>query len=204
MTVYVNGVPNNGTLSRTVTGGQRTSTRDVFIGQRADSSGYNFNGTIDEVRIDDRAVSEAEIEADMKAAIAPATPDTVPPEAPAGLSAASAGQTLINLVWNASIDNFDVTGYRVERCQYASCANFVEVGTANDRTFHDTGLTEGTSYSYRVRATDQAGNFSSYSGAVSATPAAGRRVGAYPFEEGSGTTTAAFSGPTTSRTLNAA
>jgi len=39
-------------------------------------------------------------------------------------------------------------------------------------TFNDTGLTASTSYSYRVRATDAAGNLSTYSSTASAsTPA---------------------------------
>ena len=53
-----------------------------------------------------------------------------------------------------------VTGYRVERCQGAGCSSFAQVGTPTGTTFADSGLTAGTSYSYRVRATDAAGNLS--------------------------------------------
>src|SRR5258708_19218001 len=91
MTVYLNGVPDNGTLSGTVTGGQRTSTRDVFIGQRADSSGYNFNGTIDEVRIYNYALSQAEIQGDMNTSASAPPPDVFAPTAPTGLTAPVAG-----------------------------------------------------------------------------------------------------------------
>ena len=67
-----------------------------------------------------------------------------------------------------------MTGYRVERCQGAGCANFAQVGDAGRRRrFSDTGLAAATSYSYRVRATDAAGNLSGYSSVASATtPAA--------------------------------
>ena len=66
-----------------------------------------------------------------------------------------------------------MTGYRVERCQGAGCANFAQVATPTGAAFSDTGLTAATSYSYRVRATDAAGNLSGYSSVASATtPAA--------------------------------
>ena len=51
-----------------------------------------------------------------------------------------------------------VTGYRVERCQGAGCTTFAQIATPTGTSFSDTGLTAGTSYSYRVRAMDAAGN----------------------------------------------
>ena len=64
----------------------------------------------------------------------------------------------MNLAWTASTDNVGVSGYRVERCQGAGCSNFAQVATPAGTSFNDTGLQTGTSYSYRVRATDAAGN----------------------------------------------
>jgi chitodextrinase len=99
-------------------------------------------------------------------------PDTIPPTAPTGLVATAVSPTQINLSWTASTDNVGVTGYRVERCQGASCSNFAQIATTTTATFSDTGLTGSTSYSYRVRATDAAGNLSTYStSSTSATPA---------------------------------
>jgi RHS repeat-associated protein len=49
------------------------------------------------------------------------------------------------------------------------CSNFAQIATPTGATFSDTGLTASTSYSYRVRATDAAGNLSGYSGVASAT-----------------------------------
>src|SRR4029077_11400249 len=77
------------------------------------------------------------------------TPDTTPPSAPSALTAASISATQINLSWTASTDNVAVTGYRVERCQGASCSNFTQVATSAVTTFNDTTLTASTSYSYR-------------------------------------------------------
>ena len=54
-----------------------------------------------------------------------ATADTTPPTAPAGFAATPAGTSTINLSWTASTDNVGVTGYRVERCQGASCTSFI-------------------------------------------------------------------------------
>ena len=76
---------------------------------------------------------------------------------PTGLSATAVSASQINLAWTASTDNVGVTGYRVERCLGAGCANFVQVATPAGAEFNDTGLAAATSYSYRVRAADAAG-----------------------------------------------
>src|ERR1700680_1688710 len=101
------------------------------------------------------------------------SPDTTPPTAPSALTATAASATQINLSWTASTDNVGVTGYRIERCQSASCSSFAQIGTSPTTTYNDTGLAASTSYSYRVRATDAAGNLSAYSGTASATTQAG-------------------------------
>ena len=97
------------------------------------------------------------------------TPDTTPPTAPANLTATAASATQINLSWTASTDNVGVTGYRVERCSGVACSNFAQISAPSSTTFNDSGLAGSTSYSYRVRASDAAGNLSSYSGTASAT-----------------------------------
>ncbi len=101
------------------------------------------------------------------------TADTTPPTAPTNLTATAATTTQINLSWTASMDNVGVTGYKVERCSGAGCANFVQIATPTGTTYNDTSLTASTSYSYRVRASDAAGNNSVYSNTVSATTPAG-------------------------------
>ena len=99
----------------------------------------------------------------------PSSADTTPPTAPSGLTTTAASASQINLSWTASTDNVGVTGYRVERCSGAACTGFAQIGTPTTTTFSDTGLTASTSYSYRVRATDAAGNLSAYSNTASAT-----------------------------------
>src|SRR5271169_1311607 len=110
-------------------------------------------------------------------AVGTPTPDTIPPSTPANLTATATLATQINLSWTASTDNVGVTGYKVERCSGAACANFVQIATPAATTFNDTGLTASTSYSYRVRANDAAGNNSGYSNTASATtPAASGNI----------------------------
>ena len=67
--------------------------------------------------------------------------------------------------WGASTDNVGVTGYHVERCAGAGCSNFAQVATSSGTgtAFKDTTVSASTSYSYRVRAFDAAGNQSVYS-----------------------------------------
>src|SRR5262249_7770517 len=122
--------------------------------------------------------------------------DTQPRRAPSNLTATAISSSQINLSWTASTDNVGVTNYLVERCAGAGCASFAQIGTATGTTYNDTALSAGTSYSYRVRATDAAGNLSAYSSVASATTqgTASTLVAAYSFNEGSGTTVGGSSG----------
>jgi len=88
--------------------------------------------------------------------------DTTPPTTPTGLTAAAAGSTGVNLSWSASTDNVGVTGYIVRR-------NGVQIATPATTTYADTGLSDGTTYSYTVTARDAAGNISANSASVSVT-----------------------------------
>jgi chitodextrinase len=72
------------------------------------------------------------------------------------------------LSWAASTDNVGVTSYLIEQCQGAGCATFAQVGTSTTTTFARSGLTASTTYGFRVRATDAAGNLSAYSNSASA------------------------------------
>ena len=51
----------------------------------------------------------------------------------------------------------------------SGCSTFAQVGTSTSSAFSNTALTPSTTYSYRVRATDAAGNLSGYSSVASAT-----------------------------------
>ncbi len=67
--IYVNGVLDNGVLLGTVPTQQTNSPSNVMIGKRA--AGYLFQGTIDEVQVHNRALSQAEIQTLMNAALTP-------------------------------------------------------------------------------------------------------------------------------------
>ena len=95
--------------------------------------------------------------------------DTQPPTAPSNLTATAISGSQINLGWTTSTDNVGVTQYLVERCQGAGCTTFAQIGTSTGTTYNDTGLTASTSYSYRARATDAAGNLGPYSNVASLT-----------------------------------
>ena len=99
-------------------------------------------------------------------------PDTTPPTAPGGLSLSVTSASQIILSWTASTDNVGVTGYRVERCAGANCTTFAQNAMPTATSYSDTGLTASTSYSYRVRAIDAAGNLSGYSNTSSGTTSA--------------------------------
>src|SRR5215831_7772817 len=106
----------------------------------------------------------------------PPRADTTAPTAPGGLSASASSSPQIGLSWTASTDNVGVAGYRVERCTGIGCTTFAQIANVAATTFSDSGLLSGTSYSYRVRATDAAGNLSSYSNLASATTPAGASI----------------------------
>ncbi|TVX94008.1 glycoside hydrolase family 19 protein [Paenibacillus agilis] len=78
--------------------------------------------------------------------------DTVAPTPPTNVASPSQSATSITLSWTASTDNVGVTAYDIYR-------NNVKVGTSTTTTFTDNGLQALTSYSYKVRALDAAGNF---------------------------------------------
>jgi chitodextrinase len=124
----------------------------------------------------DKAIP-ANVSARSAALVVMTVADTQPPTAPTGLAASAASNGQINLSWTASSDNVGVTNYLIERCQGASCASFAQIGTFATTTYNNTGLTASTSYSYRVRATDAAGNLSPYSNTATATTSSAGMIG---------------------------
>ena len=65
--IYVNGVLNNGILTGSIPTSQVNAPVNAYIGKRTSlyGGGYCFNGIVDDVRIYKRALSQAEIQADM-------------------------------------------------------------------------------------------------------------------------------------------
>ena len=103
----------------------------------------------------------------------PPPPDTTAPTVPGSLGATAASASQINLSWTASTDNVGVTGYQIERCTGAGCSNFAPLTTVTTTSYSNTGLAATTSYSYRVRASDAAGNLSGYSNTATASTPSG-------------------------------
>ncbi|MCL4762652.1 MAG: S-layer homology domain-containing protein, partial [Burkholderiales bacterium] len=101
-----------------------------------------------------------------------AAADTSAPTSPSGLTATADGSSAVNLAWSASTDNVGVEHYRVERCQgSSSCTNFSPIATSPQTSYRNEGLTASTTYRYRIRAVDAAGNVSGASNRVAVTTA---------------------------------
>ncbi len=170
MRLYVNGAE---VASKARTGtlqGSSSGAGAVRIGNNV-PYGERFIGRIDEVRVYNRALSASEITTDM------ATPiggDTTPPTVPGSVSATADGASQITLGWSASTDSggSGLAGYRVERCTGPGCSSFAQIAQPSTTALVDTGLAPSTTYRYRVRAVDGAGNPSGYSTIAEATTSA--------------------------------
>ncbi len=86
------------------------------------------------------------------------------PATPTGLAASAASQTQINVSWNASSG---ATSYILERSVNGS-SGWGQVYSGSATSFQNTGLTAGTTYYYRVLASNTGGN-SAYSSNASTT-----------------------------------
>jgi glucose/arabinose dehydrogenase len=206
----------NGALSSTsaVAGSIPASTGVLRMGGNGVWAEW-FAGQLDEVRVYDRALTQAEIQSDMQTPVGgtgppppppPPPPDTQSPTAPPGITAA-ASPGAVDLAWQASSDNVGVTGYDVHRSTTSgftpgSATRLTRVTTTTHR---DSGLASGT-YHYKVVAVDAAGNASAPSAQVSAVvPAApSGLVAAYSFNEGSGTSVVDRSGTGNGGTVSGA
>ena len=102
---------------------------------------------------------------------ATATPQAAAPTAPLGLTA-SAGNASVRLSWSVPASNggSSITGYNVYRGTSAGGEAGTPVATnVTTTSFTDSGLTNGTTYYYKVAAVNLAGT-SPQSGEASATP----------------------------------
>ena len=91
-----------------------------------------------------------------------------PPSAPTGLSATAVSPVRIDLSWTDTSD--DETGFRIERRIGASSWSPIATLGANTTSYPDTGLTELTTYSYRVFATNAYGDSDPSNTASDTTP----------------------------------
>jgi hypothetical protein len=97
-----------------------------------------------------------------------AAPAPTSPAAPSTLTAIAGSNRRIALSWADNSNN--ETSFLIERCTGSGCSSFSQIASvgANTTTYTNTGLKIGTTYTYRVRASNAAGN-SDYSNVASAT-----------------------------------
>src|SRR5215210_3967278 len=101
-------------------------------------------------------------------ALVEAEPDTTAPAAPSGLTA-TPGDGSVALDWDDNAEP-DLAGYRVYRRSADGSWPTSPLTTTTASNYTNSGLTNGTSYTYRVTAVDGSGNESAPSASVSATP----------------------------------
>jgi fibronectin type 3 domain-containing protein len=122
----------------------------------------------------------------------PAPPS--PPTEPTGLAATATSASQINLAWTDNSTNED--GFKIERKEGLG-GTYAQIATTgvNAASYSDTGLSASTTYFYRVRAYNAAGD-SAYSNEATATTQAASACaqvsvfsgsGAFGYAEGSGT-----------------
>jgi len=106
------------------------------------------------------AFSYGEVE-DYTVVLMDSTPDTEAPTA-ATLTSSNITVTTVDLSWSGSTDNVGVTGYDVYK-------DNVLLTSVTGTTYQATGLTEATTYNFKIKAKDAAGNISTDSNIVSVT-----------------------------------
>jgi chitodextrinase len=87
--------------------------------------------------------------------------DVSAPTVPTGLAGTPTSSSKIDLVWNASSDNVHVSGYDVY-------TGGVFLSSPKTASYTVSGLAEATSYTFTVRARDDAGNASAQCAAITA------------------------------------
>jgi endo-1,4-beta-xylanase len=92
------------------------------------------------------------------------------PGTPGTPAASNVTASSLSLSWAASSGT--VTNYQIERATGATSTAFTQVGTSTTTSFNDSGLAANTTYRYRVRATNSAGN-SPYSAITNVTTLTG-------------------------------
>ncbi|HRY30640.1 MAG TPA: hypothetical protein P5079_11470, partial [Elusimicrobiota bacterium] len=101
-----------------------------------------------------------------------------PPAAPSGLTASSS-PAQVDLSWTAGAEP-DLSAYEIYQSSWSEAEGFSLLDTvlSSQTDYQKTGLVNGNTYYYKVRAQDQTGHFSDYSSTVSAVP--GVALGAAP------------------------
>jgi len=146
--IYLDG---NLVASKEVTGAMNSTVHPLGIGYNPIDNANFTNGSLDEVRIYNRALTDQEV-ADLYAAQAamPTLTDTIAPNAPLGLTAEVTFNN-VDLSWNAATDNVGVTGYNVFQ-------DSVKVATTTGTSLYLPELAPLTAFEFGVTAVDAVGN----------------------------------------------
>ena len=157
--LFVNGTQ---VANRATTGAIQATDNPLWIGGNIPYGEY-FEGLIDEVRVYNRALTQADIQADMSTGLVAGSADTTAPSAPTGLAATAAGSNQDR----PELDRLDrqrrrhrlpgraLPGHGLHQLHPGRDAD----GDQLQR--HRPG--RSTTYRYQVRAVDAAGNLSGYS-----------------------------------------
>jgi len=89
-------------------------------------------------------------------------PDTAAPTTPLNLTASETTHVATYLKWDAATDNFAMDGYNIYK------DNVLFASTYNT-SYYVTGLTAATTYNFKIKAKDEAGNLSEFSNAATIT-----------------------------------
>lgn len=100
--------------------------------------------------------------------VATVTTPPSPHAPPTELSLRTISSTEIAVTWVDRAGN--ESGFQIERCMGVNCSDYRQVSStaSNTISYQDGGLNPGTSYAYRVRATNEGGS-STYSNSATAT-----------------------------------
>lgn len=93
--------------------------------------------------------------------------DSTNPSAPT-ISFDEVGDDSIALDWTPATDNLGVDYYEVERCTGSGCSSFAQIATSSVSAVVSSVSAE-TTYRFRARTRDVAGNYSVYSNIISTT-----------------------------------
>ena len=133
---------------------QQNSAENVNIGRRAGATGFEYAGLIDDVRIYGRAQSATEIQADMNTPVGVVV-DTIPPIISA-VSSNSLSPTGATITWvtNEAADSQVEYGLTAS---YGS-STMLDPSLVTSHSVTLSGLADNTTYHYRVKSKDAAGN----------------------------------------------
>ena len=124
----------------------------------ADTTNYRDTGRSPNTTYQYRVRAENSVGNSAYTTSNPVTTDDVSPDSPSNLVATAISSNQVDLNWNDNSDN--ETGFRIEQSINGGGYSFLANVGANDTSFSDTNVNQGTTYQYRTRAENSVGNSS--------------------------------------------